>query len=121
MKKLKVLFAVLIAFATFQSVNAQSDKLQRTIGIKTQTIHVNGVCEMDKNRIENAALKVEGIKSAAWNVDTKMLTVTYGVFKKDAVNNVEKVLASIGHDNEKFKATDVAYNNLPLCCHYRRQ
>ena len=121
MKKLKIFFAMLIAFATFQSVNAQSDKMQRTIGAKTQTIQVNGVCEMDKLRIEDAALKVEGVKSAGWNVDTKTLAITYSIFKKDAVNNVEKVLASVGHDTEKFKATDVSYNNLPLCCHYPRK
>jgi len=27
----------------------------------------------------------------------------------------------VGHDTEKVKADDVVYNNLPPCCHYRKE
>lgn len=40
MKTIKLVFAILFVFVTTQSVNAQSDKSERTIGIKTQTIKV---------------------------------------------------------------------------------
>ena len=121
MKTIKTMLAIMIAFASFQSASAQSDKLQRTIGINTQTIQVNGVCDMDKRRIENTTLNVEGIKTAVWDVDTKLLTITYSIYKKEAIDNVQRKLASIGHDTEKYRATDAAYNDLPICCHYRKQ
>lgn len=80
---------------------------------------VNGVCAMCKKRIENAALSVTGVKSAIWDESINNLTIKYDLFKKDAVENVEKKIASVGHDNEKYKAEDKVYNTLPDCCHYR--
>jgi cation transport ATPase len=119
MKTIKSLFAMLIVFATIPFVNAQSDKYERITGIKTQTIKVNGVCNMCKMRIEKAALTVEGVKSANWNEDAKVLTVKYDLFKKEAVNNVQKKIALAGHDTEMYKAEDNAYQKLHNCCHYR--
>jgi len=111
---------MLLAFATFQSANAQSDKSQREIGIKTQNIKVSGTCGMDKRRIEAAAYAVDGVKSAVWNEYTQVLTLKYSVFKKDAADNVQKKIAFAGNDTELYKATDVVYNSLPDCCHYAR-
>ena len=121
MTTIKLLFAMLLAFATFQSANAQSDKTQRTIGIKTQNIKVSGTCSMDKRRIETAAYAVDGIKSANWNEYTQILTITYGVFKKDAADNVQKKIAAVGNDTEKYRANDAVYQALPDCCHYQRK
>ncbi len=115
-----MLVAMLFAFATFQSANAQSDKSQREIGIKTQNIKVSGMCNMDKRRIETAAYSVDGVKSANWNEYTQVLTLKYGIFKKDAADNVQKKIALAGNDTELYKATDAAYNSLPDCCHYAR-
>ena len=109
---------MLLALATYQSANAQSDKTQRTIGIKTQTIKVSGTCDMDKRRIEKAASTVDGIKTAVWDIDAQKLTIKYSVFKKDAADNVQKKIASVGNDTEKYKADDAAYQQLPECCHY---
>ena len=111
--------AILLVF-TFQSANAQSDKSQRTIGIKTTNIKVSGTCSMDKRRIENAANSIDGVKTADWNENTQELTLIYSVFKKDAADNVQQKIASVGNDTEKYKAADEAYNNLPDCCHYQR-
>ena len=55
------MFAMLLAFAKFQSAKAQSDKTQRIIGIKTHTIKVSVTCSMDKRRIETAAYAIDGI------------------------------------------------------------
>lgn len=118
---MKLLFAMLFAFATFQSANAQSDKTQRTIGIKTQDIKVSGTCSMDKRRIETAAYSVDGIKSAVWDEYTQVLTIKYSVFKKEAADNVQKKIASVGNDTEKYRADDAVYNKLPDCCHYQRK
>lgn len=121
MTTIKTLFAMLFAFATIQSANAQSDKTQRTIGIKTQNIKVSGTCSMDKRRIETAAYSVDGIKSANWNEYTQVLTLTYSVFRKDAADNVQKKIAAVGNDTEKYRADDAVYSKLPDCCHYQRK
>lgn len=121
MKTIKLLFAMLLAFATFQSASAQSDKTQRTIGIKTENIKVSGTCSMDKRRIETAAYSIDGVKSAVWDEYTQVLTLKYSVFKKDAADNVQKKIASVGNDTEKYRADDVVYQKLPDCCHYQRK
>ncbi|MEJ7678312.1 MAG: heavy-metal-associated domain-containing protein [Segetibacter sp.] len=119
MKTFKKLFVIVAALFAFNNANAQSDKSERTIGISTQTIKVNGVCAMCKKRIENAALSAEGIKSALWNENTQKLAIKYSVFEKEAVDIVQKKIASVGHDNQSYKADNTAYNALPDCCHYR--
>ena len=121
MKTIKILFAIVIAFITTQSVNAQSDKTQRTIGIKTQAIKVSGTCSMDKRRIETAAYTVDGVKSAVWDEYTQVLTLKYSVFKKDAAVNAQKKIATVGNDTEKYRADDATYLALPDCCHYQRK
>lgn len=121
MKTIKLLFAMLFAFATFQSANAQSDKTQRTIGIKTENIKVSGTCNMDKRRIETAAYSINGVKSAVWDEYTQVLTLKYSVLKKEAPGNVQKKIASVGNDTEKYRADDMVYQKLPDCCHYPRK
>lgn len=122
MKTIKLLFAMLLAFATFQSASAQqSDKTQREPGIKTEKIKVSGTCDMDKRRIETAANAIDGVKSAIWDEYTQVLTLKYSVFKKDAADNVQKKIASVGNDTEKYRADDTVYQKLPECCHYPRK
>ena len=70
MKTFKALIIAIASLLVFQSTNAQSDKYERTIGIKTQTIKVSGTCSMDKQRIEKASYSVDGVKLAVWNEHT---------------------------------------------------
>ena len=42
---------------------------------KTATFKVYGNCAMCIDRIQDAALKDKHVKSAEWNIDTKILTV----------------------------------------------
>lgn len=121
MKTITILFAMLIACITTQSVRAQSDKTQRTIGIKTQTIKVSGTCSMDKLRIETAAVSVEGVKSAVWDQYSNTLTIKFSVFKKEVMDDVQRKIASKGNDTEKYRADDSVYQKLPDCCHYKRK
>lgn len=119
MKTLKMFFTVTALVVTVSFANAQSDKTERTIGIKTEKIKVSGTCGMDKRRIETAAYSVDGVKSAVWNEYTQILVLKYSVFKKDAGDRVQRNIASVGNDTEKYKAEDAVYNKLPDCCHYR--
>ena len=79
--------------------------------------HVSGVCDMCKNRIENAAY-IRGVKKAEWNADTQDLQVRYDSTKTN-LGAILKCVAAAGHDNELYKATDDDYGKIPKCCRYR--
>ena len=86
---------------------------------KTVTIKVNGNCETCQARIEKAA-KVSGVSKASWNKDTKLLTLAYDPSKVTS-DDIQKKIAAVGHDTEKYKADDKAYTKLPGCCQYDRK
>jgi len=78
---------------------------------------VSGNCGMCKKRIE-AAMDTKGIRSAEWDVDSKMIEVIY-VPEKITLDQIHKLIAGVGHDTDKEKATDEVYKKLPDCCLYR--
>ena len=121
MKTIKILFATIVACITIQFALAQSGKETINDRTKTQTIKVYGECGMCKKRIEKAAFTVEGVKSAGWDENTKLLTLKYDLLKNDVVDNVQKKIASVGHDTEKYMADNAIYQKLPECCHYQRK
>ncbi len=84
----------------------------------TEVIKVDGVCGMCKDRIEEAVNELSGIKSAGWDVYTKELIVRYN--KTKTTNDaIQRKVASIGHDTEKYKASKEVYDQLHGCCKYR--
>jgi copper chaperone CopZ len=121
MKTIKTLFVFAIAIAITSLAKAQqyNYKLDGPFAI-TKALKVNGVCEMCKNRIENAINKSGGIWSANWEEGSKILVVKYDKLKTDP-DKIQQVIASVGHDTEKFKASDNTYEMLPDCCHYARR
>ncbi|HLP53629.1 MAG TPA: DUF3347 domain-containing protein [Fluviicola sp.] len=84
----------------------------------TETFKVAGNCDMCKSTIEASANK-KGIAEAEWNVDTKVLKLTYDS-QKTSSDEILKRIAYAGYDNEKFLAPDEAYAKLPACCQYDR-
>jgi hypothetical protein len=86
---------------------------------KTETIKVWGNCTTCKKNIEKAAL-TDGVTNAVWNKDTKYLTVTYNT-AKTSNETIQKKVAAVGYDTEKYKGDDKAYNNLDECCQYNRK
>ena len=107
MKKLvfiMFLLASVIAFA--QNKNAKA------------SLEVDGVCLMCKDRIEKAAIKTKGVKSAVWNVKTHELKLIFDERKTD-LEAIQKNIAAVGHDTKEIKATDEAYNSIHPCCKYR--
>jgi periplasmic mercuric ion binding protein len=80
---------------------------------------VAGNCETSKKRIENAALNVKGVKVAHWDEDQQVLRVTFFPDETDSLK-IQKAIAAVGHDTEKFKADDAVYQKLPNCCKYTR-
>lgn len=109
MKTVKSLFIAALVF-TSMSVFAQT---------KTDSFKVYGNCGMCKNRIEKAT-KLEGVTSAVWNADTKEMVVAYDS-TKISNDEIQRKIASVGHDTEKYGADDKVYKKLPGCCLYDRK
>lgn len=85
--------------------------------IEEVTFNVKGNCESCKKRIEEA-LEIKGVKTASWDVKSKMVTVVFNN-KKTSVEKLHKAIAASGHDTELEKAPESVYKNLPHCCLYR--
>lgn len=83
------------------------------------TFKIKGNCDMCKETIENS-LKVEGVKNAEWDVDSKIITVAFDS-TKISLDQMEKNVAAVGYDNEKYKGDNNAYIDLPDCCQYTRK
>ena len=114
MKSCKYLLFIVTVFASLD-LTAQVNKSKDS----TVSLRVSGACEICKDRIENA-LKIRGVRSANWNVDSKMLTLVYSPTIISLLK-VNKIIAEVGHDTELEKAKDAVYNELPECCHYRKK
>lgn len=78
---------------------------------------VSGVCGMCETRIEKA-LDVPGVIMAEWDVETKKAKVAYKT-KVISEEQIHQLIANVGHDTDKIKATDEVYANIHGCCKYR--
>lgn len=107
MKQIITIIALFLMNMTFaQDKNARA------------SIEVDGVCGMCKERIEMAAIKTKGVKSAVWSVDTHQLDLIYDA-RKTNLDSVSKHVAAVGHDTKAIKATEEAYLSVHTCCRYR--
>ncbi|HET9571619.1 MAG TPA: cation transporter [Bacteroidales bacterium] len=116
MKTIKIFLAVILSIAIGTSAFAQTAPKAQAV-VKTEVFNVGGKCGMCKARIEKAA-KVTGVSKAVWDTKTKKLTLVYEP-SKVKTDVVLKAVAAVGHDADKFKATEKVYNSLPGCCKYR--
>jgi periplasmic mercuric ion binding protein len=87
---------------------------------KKETIKVWGNCGMCKKTIEKSLKDVEGIKSAVWNKQTKILDVNFDD-SKITMQQIEAKVAGSGYDTQNVKGDDKAYKNLHECCQYDRK
>ena len=86
--------------------------------IQHSSFIVSGNCEMCKDRIESTAKSINGVSKAVWDDKTKLLKID----SNNSVTNldeIQKTIAKIGHDNGKYKASKEVYDALPECCKYR--
>ena len=109
--------AIIISILAFIFGNAYSQTGNQTQAVKAE-FKVLGECGMCKTRIEKAA-KTDGVTSAVWNKETKILKLEY-LPSKIKVETIHKNIAKAGHDTEKAKADDAVYSKLPSCCKYER-
>ncbi len=101
---------VVIALMSLTSALGQVQKIK---------FKVYGNCGMCENRIEKAAKAVDGVTSADWNKETKLIEVSLDTSKTN-VHKIHMAIAKAGHDTEMHKAKDETYNTLPECCKYNR-
>lgn len=108
MKKVLIMVIVmLVSITSFaQNKNAKA------------SLEVDGVCLMCKERIEKAAIRTKGVKSAIWNVETHELKLIYDE-RKTSLDTIKQSIVAVGHDTKDLKATDEAYNAVHPCCRYR--
>lgn len=111
--------AVLLALFSNVSAFSQMHNHSQMTSATTETFKVWGNCDMCKARIEKTA-KIDGVSKADWDKDTKILTLVYNP-SEVKIESILKKIASVGHDTEKFKASEEAYKNLPGCCWYDRE
>ncbi len=100
--------------------NMQGKENLRTHEMMTETYKVSGNCGMCKDRIEEAAKNVKGVTQANWSVSKKILTVMYFPDQTNGLA-IQKAVANVGHDTEKYKADIAVYNKLPSCCRYEHE
>ncbi len=79
---------------------------------------VNGVCGMCQHTIETAALQLEGVKTASWNKNTKVLLLSYQA-DQQSLATISEAINEAGYDTEYNTASDEAYYSLHKCCYYR--
>ncbi|WP_299129791.1 heavy-metal-associated domain-containing protein [uncultured Winogradskyella sp.] len=109
MKKVLLIITVILSSVSFaQNKNAKA------------SMEVDGVCMMCKERIEKAAIRTKGVKSAVWNIDTHKLKLIYDE-RKTTLKIIAQKLADVGHDTKDIKASDTAYNSVHACCKYRNK
>ena len=106
MKKLMIiLFSVL-------TVNAWAQK--ETVEILTSASCVGICC---KDRIEQEMQFTRGVTAVDFNIESKILTVTFKTKKTDA-DKLRKVISLIGYNADDVKANKKAHDKLPSCCQH---
>ncbi len=109
------IFIILITLAVCSSkINGQTKSFAKDTSI---AITVLGNCGQCKQRIEQA-VDIKGVKAADWNIDSKILSVTYNPFVISS-DKIQQKIIDAGHDTRFKKAKEIVYNSLPACCLYR--
>jgi len=78
---------------------------------------VKGNCKMCKSTIETAALSLEGVLKADWDVKTKQVSLVYDTQMVD-LTSIHQAISNSGYGTDLNELNKEAYNNLPLCCQY---
>jgi periplasmic mercuric ion binding protein len=109
MKNLKLLIFSAFFLTCSLLASAQSAK---------ESFKVSGECGTCKKKIESAAKKA-GASYAAWDVDSKVLTVEY-ISTSTNTAKIQKNIAAAGYDTPGYKGSEKAYKKLDACCQYER-
>lgn len=119
----------ILSFSACNSKSAPSDDTSKTEPTTQSApehhqdehamLGVQGLCELCKERIETAAKGVEGVSSAMWDIEKKELHLNFNPHQTN-LDAISKAIAKAGHDTDRDKADQAAYDALPDCCKYRK-
>ena len=124
---MKKLYLILIT--TILIISCENNKKTETITVKHQTsitnpeisFGVRGNCGMCKTTIQKAALSVDGVEEASWDIQTKVLDIRTNSNLDSITIKIHNAVAKSGYDTELVLANSEDYNNLPGCCQYNRE
>jgi len=86
------------------------------------TFGVRGNCGMCKSTIESATMSIEGVDTATWSTESKMISINISTEINDQfINDIHNAIAKSGYDTELSTAVDEDYDKLPMCCKYDRE
>ena len=119
----------LILITTILIISCDNNKKTETITVKHQTsitnpeisFGVRGNCGMCKTTIQKAALSVDGVEEASWDMQTKVLDIKTKSNLDSITIKIHNAVAKSGYDTELVLANSEDYNNLPGCCQYNRE
>ena len=111
MKKIFNLFFLLLFAWTVQA--------QTNSQINNDTVVVYANCEHCVERIESVLKPVQGVISARMDVSIGKLFVSYDA-TKISNDDIQILIAKMGHDTKSHRANDQTYQALPACCKYER-
>ena len=109
MKKLFIIYLLISPFV----LEAQNKNIEKV------SFEVSGNCEICKKRIEKSALTVKGVKAANWDIPSNLISIVYNP-NRVTLLKIQNSIAQVGHDTKLAKAPDKIYNELPMCCIYKR-
>lgn len=113
--KIKKILIVALSIAIIISLNSCHSPSSNSKAEFT----VWGNCGMCEETIEGS-LKTEGVSDADWNMDTKIMKVEFDS-TKISLDQIQKKIADVGYDNDKYKADSLTYSKLHECCQYERK
>ena len=117
---MKYVFLIILTYCSyFFSKNETRIGVNKFHQEQTDTLTVFGNCKMCKRRIEGSILGYVGVTATEWNIETKILTITYHPFE-NSLEEIQKIIIESGHDTRRYTAQDSIYNQLPVCCKYRK-
>ena len=94
----------------------KAETIVELMGTET-TFSVKGNCKMCKKTIETAALSLDGVHKAVWDVQTKQIDLVYDD-KLVELMTIHNTIANSGYSTELVDLNKEAYDNLPMCCQY---
>ena len=128
MKYIYLLFSVLIVVSCMNNKQPEV-KVIEVPAIKTAeiiksdvTFGVRGNCGMCKSTIESATMSIEGVDTASWSTESKMISIKVSSEINDQfINDIHNAIAKSGYDTELSTALFEDYDKLPMCCKYNRE
>ena len=95
---------------------SDSEQIVGLMGTET-SFGVKGNCKMCKSNIETAALSLDGVLKADWDVKTKQVSLVYDDQMID-LTSIHQAISNSGYGTDLNELNKEAYDNLPLCCQY---